>query len=247
MKGAPADRTQHADQKLSEHAVQRRHEVVRLDAHVQKAANYVDDVVRVDRGEHEVAGQRGLNGNLRRFFVTNFADHDLVRIVAQNRAQPAREGQTLLFVHWNLGDAVQLIFDRVFNGDDLVFFVSDFVERGVERSRLAGAGGPGHQHHAVRLGNIAAKLAQIFLIKTDHIQIEILEGFVNLLLVENTNYGVFAVHGRHDRDTKIDVPRFVTNPKAAVLRHASFGDIQFRHDLDTRDQRLVIREIDRIK
>jgi len=25
------------------------------------------------------------------------------------------------FVDWNLGDAAQLIFDRIFNGDDLVF------------------------------------------------------------------------------------------------------------------------------
>ena len=83
------------------------------------------------RREHEVAGQRRLNRNLRGFFVANFSDHDLVRIVAQDRAQAARERQTFLFVHGDLGDAVQLIFDRVLDRDDLVFFIPDFVQRGV--------------------------------------------------------------------------------------------------------------------
>src|SRR5437016_11586453 len=137
MKGAPANRTQHADQTLSEHAIQRGHKVVGLDAHVQETANNVDDVVRVDGREYEVAGQRGLNCNLRRFFVTDFANHNFVWVVAQDRTQTAREGQTFFLVHRNLRDAVQLIFDRVFDGNDLVFFVSDFVERGVERGRFA--------------------------------------------------------------------------------------------------------------
>ena len=51
---------------------------------------------------------------------------------------------------------------------------------------------------------------------------------------------------RHDRNTKVHVSSFVTNPKAAVLRHTTFGDIQFRHHLDARDQCLVISQIDRI-
>ena len=41
-------------------------------------------------------------------------------IVAQDRAQAAREGQALLLVHRDLQHARQLIFDRVFDGDDLV-------------------------------------------------------------------------------------------------------------------------------
>ena len=76
-------------------------------------------VVGVQGGENQVAGQRGLHGDLRRFLVANFADQHHVRVVAQNRAQPAREGQAGLFGNLDLVDALELIFDRVFDGDDL--------------------------------------------------------------------------------------------------------------------------------
>ena len=75
----------------------------------------------MDRREHKMACQGRLNGNLRRFWVADFADHDLVGVVPQDRAQPARKRQSLLFVDGNLGDPAELIFDRVLNRDDLVF------------------------------------------------------------------------------------------------------------------------------
>ena len=101
-----------AHQPLRQDAIQRGNEIVRLDAHVDETADDVGHVVGVDGGEHQVAGERGLNGDLRGFLVANFADHDLVRVVAQNRAQAARERQALFLVHRNLGDAADLIFDR---------------------------------------------------------------------------------------------------------------------------------------
>jgi hypothetical protein len=38
----------------------------------------VDDVVRVDRREDEVAGERGLHGDVRGLLVADLAHHDLV-------------------------------------------------------------------------------------------------------------------------------------------------------------------------
>ena len=118
----------HAHQALRQDAVQRRHKIVGLDAHVQEAADHVDDVIGVDGREHQVAGQRGLDGDLRGFGVADFADHDLVGIVAQNRTQAARERQALLLVDRNLRDAANLVLDRIFDGDDLVFVGLDFVD-----------------------------------------------------------------------------------------------------------------------
>ena len=94
----------------------------------------------MDRREHQVAGQRRLNGDLRRFHVADFSDHDLVRIVTQNRAQSSRERQPFLLVDRNLRDAADLIFDRIFDGDDLVFLVLDLHDRAVERRGLAASG-----------------------------------------------------------------------------------------------------------
>src|SRR5208282_5107944 len=121
MHGRPAGIADDPHQALRQNTVQRRDKVVRLDAHVQEAPEHVHHVIGVDGGEHEVARQRRLDGDLGGFVVANFAHHDLVRVMTQDGTQTAGEGQTLFFVDRNLGDAAYLILDRVFNGDDLVF------------------------------------------------------------------------------------------------------------------------------
>ena len=98
---------------------------------------HVDHVVGVDGRENQVTGQRRLDRDLRGLGVTDFADHDLVRIVTQNRTQPAGKRQPFLLVDRNLRDAAQLILDRILNRDDLVFVGLDLVDRGVQRGRLA--------------------------------------------------------------------------------------------------------------
>ncbi len=127
---------------MRQDAVQRRHKVVRLDTHVQKAANHVDDVIRVDGREHQVTGERRLNRDLRGLGVADFADHDLVGIVTQDRAQSARECQALFLVDRNLRNTANLVFDRILNRDDLVFVCLDFVDRRIQRGRLTASGGP---------------------------------------------------------------------------------------------------------
>ena len=128
------------DQPLRQHAVQRRDELIRLDAHVQEPAEHVEDVVGVDRREDQVPGQRGVDRNLRGLVVADLADHDLVGIVPQDRPQPARERQPLLLVDRNLRDAAELVFDRILDRDDLVFDRLDLRQRRVQRRRLAAAG-----------------------------------------------------------------------------------------------------------
>ncbi len=50
-------------------------------------------VVGVQRGQHQVAGERGLDGDLRGFEVADFTDHDDVRVLAQDGAQGLGKGQ----------------------------------------------------------------------------------------------------------------------------------------------------------
>ena len=138
-----------AHQPLRQDAVQRRNEIVRLDAHVQEAAEHVEHVIGVDGGEDQVAGQRGVDGDLRGLLVADFANHDLVGIVAENGSQTAREGQPLLLVYRDLRDALDLVFDGVLDSDDLVFVVLDLTECRVKRGGLTGTGRPGDQHHPV--------------------------------------------------------------------------------------------------
>ena len=88
-----------------------------------------------------MARQGRLHGNLSRLLITNFADEDYIGVVAQNRAEPAREGQAGLFGNLNLIDTFELVLDRIFDGDDLADRVIDLVECGVKSRGLAAAGG----------------------------------------------------------------------------------------------------------
>jgi hypothetical protein len=58
-------------------------DVERRDAHVAHARQRGGRVVGVQRGQHQVAGLRGLDGDVGGFQVADFADHDDVRILAQ--------------------------------------------------------------------------------------------------------------------------------------------------------------------
>src|SRR5439155_1305995 len=232
--------TNHAYQALRQDAIERGNKVIGLNAHVQEAAQYIDDVVGVHGGEHQMPRQSGLDGNLRRFIVADLAHHDLVRIVPQDGAQSPSEGQPFFLVDGYLGDAADLVLDRVLNGDDLVLFALDFRERRVQRGGFAAAGGTGHQHHAVRLPDEAAKTFQFALGMSQHVEPELAKLLAQRFLVEDAQHGVLAVDGGHDGDAEIDRPAAVAHPEAAVLGNAPLGDVEFGHDLDAGDQRGLV-------
>src|SRR6266849_142506 len=233
MDGCAAGITDQPDQPLRQNAVQRRYEVVGLDAHVQEAAQHVHDVVGVNSGENQVTGECRLDGDLRGLVIADFAHHDLVGIVAKDGAQAARKGQTLLLVDGNLRDSPDLILDRVFNRDDLVFVVLDLINGGVKRGRLAAAGRPGNEHHPVRLLDVAAEPAQVEFVEAHHVERKLAELFAHRLFVEHAEYGIFAMDRGHDRNAEVDGARVVLHPETAVLGHAAFGNVELAHHLDT--------------
>ena len=104
---------------------------------MQEAAKDVHHIVGVHRGEDQVAGEGGLDGDLGRFLVANLTHHDLVGVVAKNRAQPPGKGEALLDIHRDLGDTGQLILNRVLDGNDLVLFALDLRQGRVEGGGLA--------------------------------------------------------------------------------------------------------------
>src|SRR5271157_1849096 len=225
----------HAHQALRQNAIESGNEVVRLDAHVDETPDDVRDVVGVHRGEDEVPGQRGLNGDLRRLVVADFAHHDLVRVVAQDGTQAAGKRQALLFVHGNLRDAAQLVFDGVLDGDDLVLVRLDLVDGRIQRGGFAGTRWAGHQHHAVGLVDVTPETPRLIAGKTDDVQAELLEFFRKRFLVEHAEHGVFPVAGGHDGNTQVNVAPLVLHAETAVLGHAALGDVQVAEHLDARD------------
>ena len=69
--------------------------------------------------EDQVTGERGLDGDLRRLQIAHFADHDAVRVLPQEGAEDAGEGQADRFVHRHLHDAVEVVLDRFLGGQQL--------------------------------------------------------------------------------------------------------------------------------
>ena len=134
---------------------------------------------------------------------------------------------------------LQLVLDRVLDRDDLVLDRLDLRQRRIERRRLAAAGRPGDEHHAVRLGDVLPEALQLGLREAEDVEPQLGELLADRLLVEDADDRVLAVDARHDRDAEVDRLARHAQLEAAVLRHALLGDVELRHDLDARDDRAV--------
>ena len=138
---------------LGQRALQHGGQEVGFDAHVDESADRADRVIGVQGGEDQVTGQSRAHGDLRCFAVADLSDEDDVRVLSQDVPQSRGEGQTALGIHGDLVDAGELVLDRVLDGNDLLAWVVELAEGGVERGRFARTGRTRHQHQPVRLGD----------------------------------------------------------------------------------------------
>ena len=127
-------------QTLPEHGLEGRRNQKWLDAHVDQTRDRAGRVVRVQGGENEMAGERGLNGDLRRLEIARFTDHDAIGILSQKRAQHARKGQPDRFIHRHLHDAFEIVLDRFFRRQQFGIDGVDLAQTGIERGRFSGTG-----------------------------------------------------------------------------------------------------------
>ncbi|MNN45353.1 hypothetical protein D3C81_1596830 [compost metagenome] len=107
------------------------------DAQFQQAGDGAGRVVGVQGGEHQVAGEGGLDGHLGGFQVADLADHDDVRVLPQQGAHAAGEGQVDVVLHLHLVEGRLDHLDRVFDGADVHLLGRQLFERGVEGGGLA--------------------------------------------------------------------------------------------------------------
>src|SRR5581483_795259 len=164
----------------------------------------------------------------------------------KDRSQSASERQTFLFVHRNLGDAANLVFNRIFDSNNLIFVISDFVERAIERRRLTRSGRSRYQHHSVRLFDKTTESRKIVGLESNNLQTEIAELFVDLLFVQDTDNCVFTVDAGHNGNAEVNGSTGDAHPETTILWNATLGDVQFGHDFDSGNNRLMVPNIDRI-
>src|SRR5262249_17728832 len=185
------------------------------DAHVIEARDGARGIITVHRAEHLVAGQGRFDGDFGGFGIANFPDHDDVGVLAENRTEGIGESKANFLFGGHLVDARGLEFDRVFDGDDVVNWTVQLVQRGIEGGRFRRAGRAGDQDQAVRRVDRAFELGEGV-----GVQPELVDAGREVGLVEHAEYDLFSVDGRHDRDTEIVIFAANADAHAAVLGQA---------------------------
>ena len=189
-------------------------------------------VVGVQRAEHEVPGERGLDAHLGRLGVAHLADEDHVGGLPQHRPDDAGEVEADLVLDLHLVDAGEVVLDRVLGGDDLRVGAVELVERRVERGRLARAGRARHEDDAVGPADQVLELAEFVLGEP-----ELADADADVVLVEDPHHHRLAVVGRQHADAEVVVFAVGGELDAAVLRAAALGDVELGEDLDAGEHR----------
>ncbi len=182
-----------------------------------------------------MTGLRSLDRDFRGLQVTDFADHDDVRILSEERTQRRCKGHAALVVLLHLVHAWQADFHRVLGGRDIAGLVIEDAQRGIERHRLTRTSRPGYQHHAVRL--VDSIQEQLLLVR---LVAKLVDTQLGRAGVKDTQHDLFAEQGRQGTDTEIDLLALgQIELDATILWHALFRDIQLRHHLQARCDTLV--------
>ncbi len=182
----------------------------------------------MERAQHQVAGQRGLNGDLGRFPVSHLANHHDIRIMAQHTPERARERQPDGRVDLRLADAPDFVFDRILDRDDLTLAGVEPAQASIQRRALAASGRSGYHDYAVRLSNERFHLVTVILRQAQLFQVHEHCGR------ENSYDHILAVKRWNDRHTQVIFLVPHAHAHAAVLRQATLNDVQRRHELHAR-------------
>src|SRR5215468_935286 len=159
-----------------------------------------------------MAGERGANGGARSLHVAHLADHDYIRILAQNGAQTMNEIEPDRRLDLHLVDALELVFDRVLDREYLAFDRVQDLQRGVEGRRLAAAGRAADEDDAVGQGKQSVEDVGGAIVEAERCEREI-----DLLLVEDAHDDALAVHDRAGRNSQIDLTAGNRDLDAAIL------------------------------
>ncbi|OIQ77617.1 hypothetical protein GALL_406830 [mine drainage metagenome] len=143
-----------------------------FDPHVEQPVDGTRGIVGMKRRQHHVSGECGLHGDLGGLQVADFSDHDDVRILPHDRSQGVGEGQPDLGLDLDLIDPFHLVFDWIFNRQNLEVGLVQRLQRGVERRRLAAARRPGHEKNAVRLLQGLLECAQRRCVEPESFEVE---------------------------------------------------------------------------
>lgn len=230
MKFFPTIRADFSDETLRTSEKDRRTDQERFDSHIVEPRDGTGGIVGVQSGEHLVTGESRFDGDIGGFVVANFPDHDDVGILAEDGAEGIGEAETDFGFDGDLINSGELVFDGIFDGDDIILGVIQFAEDGVEGGGFAGAGGAGDEDHAVGGIDGFFENAEGIFIHTEGI-----DGGGEGTFIEEADDNFLPINRGKDGDAEVDFLSGDPNAKATVLGEATFGDIETGEDFNSGD------------
>ena len=186
----------------------------------------------MQRTKDQVACQRGLNSNLRCLQVSNFTHQNDVRILPQNRTQTRRKRNANVMVDLDLYDPVNVILDRILSRDQLFRDLIHLRQGRIQRRCLARTGRTGHQHNSVRTLHDLPKIGHRHLV---HPYLGQRQRYHRS--VQDSHNHALAEHGRQYAHAQVHLVPTHHQLDSTVLWQTSLGNIQIRHNLDSRGNR----------
>src|SRR5205085_1977095 len=205
----------------------------RLDPHVDKTGESAQRVVGVQSREYHVPGQCRLHCDLSGLQIAYLADHYLVGVLAEDRAQSSCEGVPDIRLSVDLADPLDRVFDRFLNGHDFSRAVVNFLQGGIEGGRFAGPRRAGNQDDAVRLADPVTEQPKIAWGHAEAIELEL-----PAFLRQQAQHQRLAPRARQGRDADIDHFAAEAYGQAAILRQPPLGDVEPGNQLDARRHRV---------
>src|SRR5512140_1210639 len=111
-----------------------------FDPDLEDPEQCADGVLRVEGGDDLVAGERHLDDRLGGKLVPDLPDHDDVRVMPKQGFKEVLEVHPGLLVDLSLDDAVDFVFDRILDGQDLLVRGVQVAERRIHGGRFPRSG-----------------------------------------------------------------------------------------------------------
>ena len=118
--------------------------------------------------------------------------------------RPRAKVKPFLLVDRDLHHPLELVLDRILDGDELLLLVVDLGQGRIQGGGLAAAGRPGDQHHPVGFADHPPEADLFPFVDAEHVEGQAVQILGDALLVEDTDDGILAVDARHDRNAEVD-------------------------------------------
>jgi hypothetical protein len=183
-------------------------------------------IIGVDGGKHEVPGHGRLDRNGGRLGITDFANENDIRVLAQEGPQGLGEGQTHLRRDLRLADMFEVELDRIFDAEHLLRRTREGLQERIKGRGLAAARGSGHKKEAVRRSGRPAQGFDDAGIETEGVEVERTGGSV-----ENAQDRGLAKDRRRGRHPHVDRLAADDKGRPSILRQTSLTKVEIGDDL----------------